>query len=521
MNLTKEKVQAVDIIPQPNNIVVGKGEFVYDEKVVLCCDDSGRFAAEYLAGLTESACGFKPEIVSSCQNKCISFSISDSLTELGTDGYKLEVTEEKIAIYAAGDKGLFYGVQTIRQLCDPKFFSQDKSCDKSCTIPCITIIDKPRFEWRGLHLDVARHFMPIEFVEKFIDLLAMHKMNVFHLHLTEDQGWRIEIKKYPKLTEVGAYRDGTLIGHKNDLPHEFDNVKHGGYYTQQQLRELVKYASDRGVTIVPEIELPGHAMAALAAYPEYSCTGGPHEVQKSWGIFDDIYCAGNDDTFTFLQDILDEVLDIFPSKYIHIGGDEAPKKRWEECPKCQARMKAEKLETEEELQSYFIKRIEKYLNSKGRNIIGWDEILEGGLAPNAAVMSWRGEKGGIEAANQGHKVVMTPTDYCYLDFYQSEDKEKEPLAIGGYLPLEKAYLYEPIPKAIDASKRHMIMGIQGNIWTEYMQTPEVVEYMTFPRACALAEVAWTMPENKDQENFEARLKVHEKRLDKLGVKYRK
>jgi len=515
-------VKNLSIIPAPNKIEAGHGVFVCDKNTSVVCGKDSRDVADYFVSEVSPAIGFRPAVADPVKGKSIVLAVDKALEgQLGAEGYQLRVESDKIEAKAAANAGLFYAVQTLRQLMGADVFSDKPLGGKSIEIPCVAITDVPRFKWRGLHLDAGRCYMPVEFVKKFIDLLAVHKMNVFHFHLTEDQGWRIEIKKYPRLTEVGSWRDGTLIGHKKDLPNKYDGVRYGGFYTQQQLRDIVDYAAQRYITVVPEIEMPGHALAALAAYPQYSCTGGPHSVQMGWGIFDDIYCAGNDETFTFLQDILDEVMEIFPSPYIHIGGDEAPKKRWQQCPKCQARIKAQGLKDEFELQSYFITRMEKYVNSKGRNIIGWDEILEGGLAPNAAVMSWRGEKGGIEAANSGHNVVMTPTDYCYLDYYQSDDKEKEPLAIGGLLTLEKTYSYDPVSPELAPDKRRFVMGVQGNVWTEYMKTPADVEYMTYPRACAIAEIGWTQPENKEPENFKTRLAEHLRRLDYMNVNYRK
>ena len=518
MSTENTNVAEISIIPMPNSIILGKGKFVYDKDVVLCANGEASNFAEYFASVSDDICGFLPPIKESSDRKNIEFTISTD-KELGCEGYSLKITPQKILVSANETAGLFYATETLRQLMPPQAYGKVASL-VNFSLPCLEIKDVPRFAWRGLHLDVARHFMPIEFLEKFIDLMAIHKLNTFHLHLTEDQGWRIEIKKYPKLTEVGAWRDGTVIGHTKVLPRTFDNIRHGGFYTQQQLKDLVAYAAKKNITIIPEIGLPGHSMAALTAYPQYSCTGQDMEVQKRWGVFEDIYCAGNDGTFEFLQNILDEVVEIFPSKYIHIGGDEAPKKRWQSCPKCQQRIKYEGLANEDELQSYFIKRIEKHLNSKGRDIIGWDEILEGGLAPNATVMSWRSEDGGIQAANAGHKVVMSPVDFCYLDYYQSKDADNEPLTIGGFLPLEKVYSYDPIPAKIDEDKKHFVMGVQGNVWTEYMKTPQVVEYMTYPRASAIAEVGWTQPESKDENNFKQRLKAHYKRLDELKVNYR-
>src|SRR4030095_6565101 len=370
-----------------------------------------------------------------------------------------------------------------------------------------------------MHLDVGRHFMPVEFVKKYIDLLAYYKMNYFHWHLTEDQGWRIEIKKYPKLQEIAAWRDETLIGHYSDQPVQYDGLRYGGYYTQEEIKDVVKYAEDRFVTIIPEIEMPGHSQAALAAYPELACTPGPFKVATSWGVFEDVFCP-YDTTFSFLQDVLDEVVSLFPSKYIHIGGDECPKTRWEHSAFCQALMKKEGLKNTHELQSYFIQRIEKYLNSKGKSIIGWDEILEGGLAPDATVMSWRGMQGGIDAAKAGHDVIMTPGDYCYFDRYQSEPSE-EPLAIGGLLKLEKVYAFDPVPAELSSDEARHILGGQGNVWTEYIDTPEKVEYMVYPRAIALAEVLWTPSARKSWLDFTKRLTQHLDRLDGMHVNYAK
>ncbi len=521
--MLEERSQSIPtaVIPKPNKTELAGGSFSYNEDTkIRYADNSSKPAAMYLKGLIYETYGVDSKVTRGCKDNSLNFKLDAAIGGIGEEGYRLEITPKRVTIEAKTQAGLVYAVQTLRQLSEPSLFPSKEAPSGLFSVPCAVIEDKPRFKWRGLHLDVGRHFMPVEFIEKFIDLLAVHKMNVLHLHLTEDQGWRIESKKYPKLNDIGSWRDGTLIGHKDDKPQQFDEKPYGGYYTQRQLRHIVDYAGKRAVTVVPEIEMPGHAMAALAAYPQFSCTGGPHQVQKGWGIFKDIYCAGNEKTFKFLQDILDEVLDIFPSKYIHIGGDEAPKKRWRNCRRCQDRMKQEGLEDENQLQSYFIRRIEKYLNSKGRSIIGWDEILEGGLAPNAVVMSWRGEQGGIEAANAGHNVIMTPTDYCYLDFYQSEDKADEPLAIGGLLTLEKTYSYEPIPPQISDDKRDLIMGIQGNIWTEYMKNARDIEYMTFPRACALAEVGWTQPCQKDEKDFLRRLKTHKLRLEALEVNYR-
>jgi hexosaminidase len=437
--------------------------------------------------------------------------------DIPDEGYELTVENHSITLKASTPSGLFYGFQTFRQLCPPEL--EKNEFPITTKIQNCKIVDEPRFKWRGMHLDVGRHLFPLDFIKKYIDYLAMHKMNTFHWHLTEDQGWRIEIKKYPRLTEVGAYRDETLIGHIGDRPAQYDGKQYGGFYSQDQIKEIVSYAEERFITVVPEIELPGHSVAALASYPYLACNDGDFEVKKLWGISENIYCAGNDTVFTFLEDVLTEVMDLFPSKYIHIGGDEAPKKHWKSCPKCQNRIKLEGLKDEHELQSYFIKQIEKFVNSKGRNIIGWDEILEGGLAPNAAVMSWRGTKGGIEAAKLKHPVVMTPTTYCYFDYYQGEPNQ-EPLAIGGLLPVEKVYEYNPIPKELNPEEAKYILGVQANVWTEYMPTGDHVEYMLFPRISALSEVAWTSQNNRDYNDFFQRLSNFYFRLDAMGVHYR-
>lgn len=411
--------------------------------------------------------------------------------------YLLNVSKNKIIIQGDGSQGTFYGMQSLIQLLP----TQVNEADSKFLIPCTQIEDQPRFAYRGMHLDVGRHFFDIVFIKKFIDFIALHKMNTFHWHLTEDQGWRIEIKKYPLLTQVGGFRNGTIIGRYPGTGN--DGIYYGGYYTQDQIKEVVQYATERFITVIPEIELPGHSMAALTAYPELGCTGGPYQVQETWGVFNDVYCAGKENTFKFLENVLDEVIALFPSKYIHIGGDECPKASWKKCEDCQHRIKENKLKDEHELQSYFIQRIEKYLNKKGRNIIGWDEILEGGLAPNATVMSWRGEKGGIDAAKQKHPVIMTPGSNCYFDHSQS--KNEDSITIGGFTSLEKVYSYEPIPKELSVEEGKYVLGAQGNVWTEYMKNESKVEYQIFPRMSALAEVLWSSKENKNWDNFQNRM----------------
>ena len=433
------------------------------------------------------------------------------------EGYVLTVKADRVTLNGQTENGVFYGIQTLRK----SIPAETKAT--SILLPAGSIQDEPRFSYRGMHLDVGRHFFPIEFVKKYIDLLALHNMNTFHWHLTEDQGWRIEIKKYPKLTEIGAWRDRTVIGRNTE---EYDNTRYGGFYTQEQAKEIVKYAGERYITVIPEVDLPGHMLAALAAYPEMGCTGGPYEVCPHWGVFEDVLCIGNEKSMQFLEDVMAEIIDIFPSKYIHIGGDEAPRTRWEKCPKCQARIRTEKLKAdknhtaEDRLQSYCMTRIEKLLNSKGRQIIGWDEILEGDVAPNATVMSWRGSAGGIKAAQLGHDVIMTPNDYCYFDYYQSEDTRHEPFAIGGFVPLEKVYSLNPTASLTEEQAKH-ILGTQANLWTEYIPTSEQVEYMVLPRMAALAEVQWTQPEKKDFKDFTKRLARLMKFYQRDGFNYAK
>ncbi|MGS2741517.1 beta-N-acetylhexosaminidase [Sinomicrobium sp. M5D2P17] len=516
----EKNVEKVGVIPQPLEIEFQNDVFVLDEDTKILFPESFSQVATFFSDYVNNRSEIRMEKTDEDSRNTVVFLEDGTITN--EEGYKLSVAPKKIIISAATPKGAFYAIQSLRQLMPVALESGNyrENGEKEIAIPTVEIYDEPRFAYRGQMLDVGRHFFPVEFVKKYIDLMAMFKFNTFHWHLTEDQGWRIEIKKYPKLTEVGAYRDSTVIGHYKDEPRKWDTNRYGGFYTQEEVKEVVKYAQERFVTVIPEIEMPGHSEAALASYPELGCTGGPYQVQGLWGIHSNIYCT-KEETFTFLEGVLDEVMELFPSKYIHIGGDEAPKEKWEQCDICQALIRSEGLADEHELQSYFIQRIEKYLNSKGREIIGWDEILEGGLAPNATVMSWRGIEGAVEAAKQHHDVIMTPTAYCYLDYYQyKEDKEnKDPLAIGGYLPLEKVYSFEPIPEELTAEEAKYVLGSQVNLWTEYIDSPEKVEYMEYPRAIAMGEVAWSAKENKDYNNFLYRLEPVIKRLDAMGVKY--
>lgn len=500
-------IAQVNIIPLPNQIKSMPGQFVITEQTQIFVPPQLKFEALWLQNYLRHEFAISPQMR-------IEITQSDNYIRLthvkggSPESYTLSISPTGINILAPDNAGIFYGLQSLIQML---------SASKSPILSCMEIRDEPRFRWRGMHLDCCRHFFGVEDIKKYLDYLALYKMNTFHWHLTEDQGWRIEIKRYPQLTEIGSKRKGTMVGHYSDQ--KWDSIPYGGYYSQEQIKEIVEYARERHITVVPEIEMPGHALAALAAFPQFSCTGGPFEVATSWGVFDNVFCAGNDSTFIFLQNILDEVLELFPSEYIHIGGDECPKTRWKTCPKCQERMKTNKLKDEHELQSYFIQRVEKYLNAKGRKIIGWDEILEGGLAPNAAVMSWRGIEGGISAARQKHFVVMSPGSPCYFDHYQFDKETKQPIAIGGYNPLDMVYAYEPIPDILTKEERGYNMGAQGNVWTEYMKTFSHVEFMALPRMAALAEVVWTLPENKNYEGFLKRLEFNKVILDKMGANY--
>ncbi len=512
--------QPISIIPKPQKITSHWGRFVLNSRTSIVANEKIRANAEQLQALLRPATGYPLEITTEPKKirNAILLQLDEQAEPLGAEGYSLEVTSRTVTMRAPRPAGLFYACQTLRQLLPVQIYREATMKGIRWEIPCVKIEDHPRFTWRGAMLDSARYFMPKEFVKKFIDLLAMHKMNSFHWHLTDDQGWRIEIKKYPLLTEIGAWRKESIVGHYRDKPRKFDGIRHGGFYSQEDIREIVAYARARHINVVPEIEMPGHAQAAIAAYPELGNTKEKLDVSTVWGVHSNIYNA-NEETIRFLQDVLTEVLELFPSKFIHIGGDEARKDQWKASPAIQVRIQELNLKDEHELQSYFIKRMDAFLTSKGRRLIGWDEILQGGLAPNATVMSWRGEKGGITAAKAGHDVVMAPTTYTYLDYYQSRDPN-EPLAIGGYLPLSKVYNYNPIPKELSQEQARHILGTQGQIWTEYIPNPKKAEYMAFPRLTALAEVAWTQNHRKDYIDFLERLNIHLQRLNALDVNYR-
>lgn len=504
------------IIPMPDEITVSSGKCVLQGEVAVSCP-SGEGAAKVFDYLKDALRNTSVSLkkVTEGLKADIYLLAEDSLPG---EAYRLGVDAQGVRIASRRDgAGWFYGVQSLLQLLPAEICDSAHPYTGELSLPSVCVTDAPRFPHRGAMMDVGRNFLPKEEVLKFIDLMASYKMNVFHFHLTDDQGWRIEIKKYPRLTEVGSRRSQTMVGHSDYYyPRRYDRKEQRGYYTQEDIREIVRYASDRFITIVPEIEMPGHASAALAAYPELSCgLGKTYVVRDYFDVFDEVYCP-KELTFKFLEDVLTEVMDLFPGHYIHIGGDECPKKAWKKCAHCQALMKQEGLPDEEALQSWFIRRIDKFVSSRGRDIIGWDEILEGGLSDNATVMSWRGETGGIDAARLHHPVIMAPADYCYFDFYQAYP-EQEPMAMKGFLPLDSVYAYEPLPAALTSEEQGYIIGTQANIWGEYIQTPEYFEYMAFPRLLAMAEVQWTKPSRKDLWSFTRRLDREFKRLDYRNV----
>ncbi|MFV0538234.1 MAG: beta-N-acetylhexosaminidase [Dysgonomonas sp.] len=455
--------------------------------------------------------GYRPETVKEelLENAII---LTTNFTSDNHETYNIKINDSLIIVNGDSEAGTFYGIQTLRK-------ALPVTSGKSILFPGAEITDYPAYGHRGVSLDVCHHFFPVEFVKKYIDVLAMCNMNVFHWHLTDDQGWRIEIKSYPELTKIGSQREKTIIGRHTN---EFDNKPHGGFYTQAEIKEIIKYAEERFITIIPEIDVPGHTLAALASYPALGCTGGPYKVGCEWGIYEDVLCVGNDDVFTFLDNVFTEVADLFPSKYIHIGGDECLKNRWLACPICQARAKQLGIKdtpehsTGEQLQSYFIKRVEQMVNAKGKSIIGWDEILEGGIAPNATIMSWRGTEGGVYAANKDHDVIMAPEQFVYLDYYQSPDVDNEPFTFGWLTELKKVYSFNPMPVGLAEDKQKHILGAQANVWAEYMPSEQNVEYMLLPRMCAVAETVWTNPETKDYDEFVLRLYRLSKHFDKLG-----
>ena len=511
------------IVPRPAHVTPQPGAFTLRAGTVIVTDRALRKVGELLRDYLFPATGLRLGVATAAPagTPAISIRLDSTLARLGDEGYRLDVSRSRVAIRAYRAAGAFYGIETLRQLLPPAIFRQAEMAGVAWSVPGIAIEDLPRFAWRGVHLDVARHFMPKEFVKKLIDLAALNKLNRFHWHLTDDQGWRLEIKQYPRLTQVGAWRPQTIIGRpdRDSTKWRFDGQPHGGFYTQDDVREIVAYARARFVTIVPEIEMPGHSQAAIAAYPELGNRGDTLPVWMGWGVDENILNPG-DATVRFYQNVLTEVMALFPGRWIHIGGDEAPKTQWKASPLAQTRIRELGLKDEDELQSWFTHRMDEFLTAHGRTLVGWDEILQGGLAPNAVVMSWRGVDGGIAAAQAGHDVVMAPGSHTYFDHYQSADTVAEPLAIGGYLPLDTVYAFEPVPPALTASEARHVLGAQGQLWTEYVPDAKRAEYMVFPRVCALAEVLWTPPEERDYGDFTRRLVTHLQRLAVLDVNYR-
>lgn len=515
-SIIENSVVDIQLIPKPQKLNLGKGNFTINKNTTIFCETEFNIASQFLSGFLQNGANLTIETVPKSE-AIIIIEVDITIPE---EGYTIDISDKNIIIRASGAGGAFYGVQTLRQLMPPSLERTNSDHNQKITLPQLTISDAPKFKYRGMHLDVGRHFFPKEFIKEYIANLALFKINYFHWHLTEDQGWRIEIKKYPKLTSEAAYRNETLIGHYNDTPQLFDGKRYGAFYTQEDIKEIVSFASKHNVTIIPEIEMPGHAQAAISAYPEFGCTGEQVEVATKWGIFENIYCP-KEQTFAFLKDVLLEVMELFPGEYIHIGGDEASKTHWKNCVHCQKLIKDLNLVDENGLQSYFIREMETFINSHGKKIIGWDEIMEGGLAPNATVMSWRGTQGGIEAAKKSHNVIMTPGSHAYFDHYQSENS-KEPLAIGGFLPLKKVYSFNPIPEELNSNEAKYILGAQGNVWTEYISTENQAEYMVFPRMLAMSEVVWSGPTKDieiDYPEFLSRLEPFLARLEALDINY--
>jgi hexosaminidase len=503
---------------------MGHGTFALNSSTVIVTDSTFAHLGHQLAEMVGPATGFDLAVRPGKAPKAnfVALRVDAALGRtLGPEGYRLEATSKGVTIRAAEPAGAFYGIETLRQLLPTSIFRAARISGVDWTVPAVSIDDAPRFSWRGGHLDVARHFMPKEFVKKYIDLLALHKMNRFHWHLTDDQGWRIEILQYPKLTSVGGWRPETVVGHESGNPAllTFDGKRYGGFYTQDDIREIVAYAADRFVTVVPEIEMPGHSQEVVAAYPELGCTTDHVDPRTHWGVSPYLLNA-DDSTITFIQNVLGEVLQLFPSLWIHVGGDEATKEQWKASAEIQARIAALGLKNEDDLQSWFIGRMDAYLTSHGRRLVGWDEILQGGLAEHATVMSWQGVNGAIAAARAGHDAVLTPGATTYFDHYQSRDTTQEPLAIGGFLPLDTVYTWEPMPAALEPQFQSHILGVQGQLWTEYLPDPKAVEYMAYPRMSALAEVAWTAAAARHVDDFHARLRAHLERLIAVDVNFR-
>ena len=502
-----------NVVPLPKSVVMVKGQpFNLTSATTIVYEGTNpemkrnaRFLSEYI----QQSTGIKTTLLDKRDKKAAAIVLVINPKVQGDEAYRLTVNNKQVTIAASTPAGVFYGIQTLRKSLPVQTNGAD------ITLPAVDITDAPRFGYRGMMLDCGRHFFPVSFVKKFIDILAMHNMNVFHWHLTEDQGWRLEIKSHPELTAKSSMRSGTVIGHNATVD---DSIPHGGFYTQQEARDIVEYARQRHITVIPEIDMPGHTLAALAAYPELGCTGGPYEVGHRWGVYKDVLCLGKESTYKFVQDVIDEVVDIFPAKYFHIGGDESPTVMWEKCPNCLQKAKDENTDIKH-LQQYFTNRIEKYLNSKGKSIIGWDEILEGKINQSATIMSWRGVEPGLKAAKQGHDVIMTPSSHVYFDHYQAKETKHEPDAIGGCSPVEKVYSYEPLPETLDAEAKNRIKGVQANLWTEYIPFTTQAEYMVLPRMAALAEVQWTPAGQKNFDNFSKRALRLSDLYDRYGYVY--
>lgn len=502
-----------NVVPLPKSVVMVKGQpFNLTSATTIVYEGTNpemkrnaRFLSEYI----QQSTGIKTTLLDKRDKKAAAIVLVINPKVQGDEAYRLTVNNKQVTIAASTPTGVFYGIQTLRKSLPVQTNGAD------ITLPAVDVADAPRFGYRGMMLDCGRHFFPVSFVKKFIDILAMHNMNVFHWHLTEDQGWRLEIKSHPELTAKSSMRSGTVIGHNATVD---DSIPHGGFYTQQEARDIVEYARQRHITVIPEIDMPGHTLAALAAYPELGCTGGPYEVGHRWGVYKDVLCLGKESTYKFVQDVIDEVVDIFPAKYFHIGGDESPTVMWEKCPNCLQKAKDENTDIKH-LQQYFTNRIEKYLNSKGKSIIGWDEILEGKINQSATIMSWRGVEPGLKAAKQGHDVIMTPSSHVYFDHYQAKETKHEPDAIGGCSPVEKVYSYEPLPETLDAEAKNRIKGVQANLWTEYIPFTTQAEYMVLPRMAALAEVQWTPAGQKNFDNFSKRALRLSDLYDRYGYVY--
>ena len=513
----------IHIIPKPSYLKEGYGKFTFNESTFISASKEFKDEAQILADMFKTSSGYTLAFSKKAKSANVIFKYNpDLIDEIGSEGYKLNISENRIIIEAADAAGAFYAVQSIKQMLPVEVAGYYPVPDIVMSVPCVEIKDSPRFKWRGYMLDCLRFFPSVDRIKKHLDIMALYKLNTFQWHLTDYQGWRMQVMKYPDLTKIGSHREQTIIRQRGKVDYE-DKTPDNGFYTQEQIKEIVAYAAERHITIVPEIDVPAHSIAAIAAYPELSCTGEPAKVRElKVGGMSNVFCPGKEFTFKFIEDVLLEVFELFPSQIVHIGGDEVNKDGWKQCEHCSKRMKEEHLEDYDQLQSYFIKRVEKLANQRGKTIIGWDEILDGGLAPNAMVMSWRGEKGGIKAARMKHKVVMTPNQDLYLDYVQAKERDNEPyVAFGNVLPLERVYKYDPVPDQLSEDEKQYIVGAQANMWSNYINSPAHFEYMTYPRLCALAELTWTNKEDKDYSEFKSKLEKHYQRFHEMHVAYRR